>query len=249
LPRVSFTKIDDELSVMWPQLHFGLGFTTLATVTLALSEERIFSVLGLPSLALAMGAAFVGLGAGSLLARRMREGNVWSKLGWLALLNSLVVVPVLAALLSGAGAFLIFVAAALPFVAGGAVVSSVMAEAGARLDQSCWGAFLGAAAGCVLEIPFLILFASAPNTVLASGAIFAISAAIWFHQAGGNARRATAVLVALLFTWAMIVNGKLHWIDLPQQARLQTSFSGPLVALALSAILLAIVRFRRLGGR
>ena len=107
---------------------------------------------------------------------------------------------------------LVYFASALPFFFAGTVVSLAISEAVARVDHAYFFDLAGAASGCLLLIPFLNLFGG-PNTVIAAGAIYAVSAAIWFHQAGGYRRRATAVLVVPLLTGLMIVNGKAHLID------------------------------------
>lgn len=261
MPRVSFTKAQNELSIVWPQLYFGLGFTTLATLILALSLDRIFVALALPAGWFAIAASLAGLGAGAAFARRLAEwtGDVWSKLGWVALLNSLVLVAALTFILShehmtAVVEASIFLAALLAFAGSGTVVATVLTEAAkgldkarldrARLDKALIAAFSGAAAGCLLLVPLLNLFAGAPNTVLASGAIFAISAAIWSHQAGGNARRASAVLMALLFTWVMVVNGKMHLIDVRSGTAVRPVGLGPLIALILSAMALSLARWQ-----
>ena len=45
MSRVSFTRVVNAPGVVWTQLYFGLGFTTLATLILELSLTRIFSVV------------------------------------------------------------------------------------------------------------------------------------------------------------------------------------------------------------
>ena len=60
------------------------------------------------------------------------------------------------------------------------------------MDRAYFFDLAGAAAGCLVLIPFLNPFGG-PNTVIAAAVFFAVSAAIWFHQAGryprGGARR------------------------------------------------------------
>ena len=107
---------------------------------------------------------------------------------------------------------LVYFAAALPFFLAGTVVSLAISEAVERVDRAYFFDLAGAASGCLLLIPFLNLFGG-PNTVITAGVIYAVSAAVWFHQAGGYRRRATAVLMALLLTGLMIVNGTTHLID------------------------------------
>ena len=83
-----------------------------------------------------------------------------------------------------------------------------MSEAIERVDRAYFFDLAGAAAGCLVLIPFLNTFGG-PNTVIAAGVFYAIAAAIWFHQAGNFRRRAVAVLVALLLVVLMVVNGRI----------------------------------------
>ena len=106
----------------------------------------------------------------------------------------------------------VYVASALPFFLAGTVVSIAMSEAIERVDRAYFFDLAGAAAGCLVLIPFLNTFGG-PNTVIAAGVFYAIAAAIWFHQAGNFRRRAVAVLVALLLVVLMVVNGRMHVLD------------------------------------
>ena len=124
MSRVSFTKAESAPGVIWTQLYFGLGFTTLATLILELSLTRIFSVVFYYHFAfLAISVALFGLGAGGVFSYVVaaRQGNLWAKLGWLALANALCVVASLWFVLSRAGVSgngtlaLVYFAAALPF--------------------------------------------------------------------------------------------------------------------------------------
>ena len=188
MSRVSFTKVENAASVVWTQLYFGLGFTTLATLILELTLTRIFSVVFYYHFAfLAISVALFGLGAGGVFSYLVSSwpGNLWARLGWLALGNSFAVIAALWFILSRAGMVgnvtlaLVYFAAAIPFFLAGAVVSIAISQAVERVDRAYFFDLTGAAAGCLLLIPFLNLFGG-PNTVLAAGAIYAISAAIWF---------------------------------------------------------------------
>jgi hypothetical protein len=221
LSRVSFTKVENPSGIVWTQLYFGLGFTTLATLILELTLTRIFSVVFYYHFAfLAISLALFGLGAGGVFSYVVSSwrGNLWARLGWLALGNSLAVVLSLWFILSRAGSpgiwtlALVYFAAAVPFFLAGTVVSIAISQAVEHVDRAYFFDLAGAAAGCLLLIPFLNLFGG-PNTVLAAGAIYAISAAMWFHQAGGYKRRASAVGVGLMLVALMIVNGQTHMID------------------------------------
>ncbi len=221
MSRVSFTRAETASSVVWTQLYFGLGFTTLGTLILELALTRIFSVVFYYHFAfLAISVALFGLGAGGVFSYAVSSwgGNLWARLGWLALGNAAVVVASLWFILTRAGELgngtltIVYFAAAIPFFLAGIVVSIAISQAVERVDRAYFFDLTGAAAGCLLLIPFLNLFGG-PNTVLAAGVIYAISAAMWFHQAGGYKRRAVAVCMALALVALMIVNGKTHMID------------------------------------
>ena len=203
-------------NVRWTQLYLGLGFTTLATLILELSLTRIFSVVFYYHLAfLAISIALFGLGAGGVFSYVVsaRPGNLYEKLGALALANSFCVVACLWFLVSrsatpgGIVLAAVYFASALPFFFAGTVVSIAICEAIDRVDRAYFFDLAGAATGCLLLVPFLVLFGG-PNTLIAAAVLFAISAAIWFNQAGAFRRRAMAVLVSLLLVGLMVVNGK-----------------------------------------
>lgn len=203
-------------NVRWTQLYLGLGFTTLATLILELSLTRIFSVVFYYHLAfLAISIALFGLGAGGVFSYVVsaRPGNLYVKLGWLAIANSICVVASLWFLVSRnatSGNFVlaaVYFASALPFFLAGTIVSIAISEAIDRVDRAYFFDLAGAAIGCLLLVPFLELFGG-PNTLIAAGVLFAISAAIWFNQAGAFRRRAMAVLVSLLLVGLMVTNGK-----------------------------------------
>jgi spermidine synthase len=183
---------------------------------LELSLTRIFSVVFYYHLAfLSISIALFGLGAGGVFSYIVaaRRGGLYEKLGTLALANSLSVVLSLWFLLSRPAnppplvLAAVYVACALPFFLAGTVVSLAISEAIDRVDRAYFFDLAGAAAGCLLLIPFLESFGG-PNTLIAAGVLFAISAAIWFNQAGAFRRRAMAVLVSLLLVGLMGFNGK-----------------------------------------
>ncbi len=213
----------------WTQIYLGLSFTTLATVILELSLTRIFSVVFYYPLAfLAISIALFGLAAGGVYSYIIaaRRGNLYAKLGALALAASGGVMAALLIVLFAPGelgyahlAVVVYIAAALPFFFAGAVVASIaIGEAMERVDRAYFFDLAGAAAGCLALIPFLHLFGG-PNTVISAAVLYLVSAAIWFHQAaasggGGVRRRATAVLAALLLVILMGVNGVTHLVDI-----------------------------------
>jgi len=198
-----------------------VAFTTFATLILELTLTRIFSVVFFYHFAfLAISIALFGLGAGGVFYYVVAgwAGNVYWKLGGLAMLNSLAVIFALVFLLgvrepTGATLAMVFFASALPFFFSGAVVSVAVSEAIRRVGTVYFFDLLGAAAGCLALVPFLNRFGG-PNTVLAASVLFAVSAAIWFHRAGSLSGRVGAVVLALLFVALIVYNGKQHLIDI-----------------------------------
>ena len=202
-------------------MYLGLGITTLATLILELSLTRIFSVVFYYHFAfLAISIALFGLGSGGVFSYVVvaRPGRLYDKLGALGLANAVCVVGSLWFILSrpselGYGTLAaVYIASALPFFLAGTVVSIAVSEAIERVDRAYFFDLAGAAAGCLVLIPFLNTFGG-PNTVIAAGVFYGIAAAIWFHQAGNFRRRAAAVLVALLLVVLMVVNGRTHLLD------------------------------------
>ncbi len=208
-------------ALRWPQLYLGLGFTTLATLILELSLTRIFSVVFYYHFAfLAISIALFGLGAGGVFSyvAAARPGNLFSKLGALALANSLCVVGSLWFVLSRPGnpgnatLAAVYAASALPFFLAGTVVSLAISEAIERVDRAYFFDLAGGAAGCLILIKFLDWFGG-PSTVIAAGVFYGVAAAIWFNLAGAARRRAAAVLLSLLLVMLMVVNFSSHLLD------------------------------------
>jgi hypothetical protein len=220
LPRVSSSS--ESGKPKWPQLYLGVAFTTLATLILELSLTRIFSVVFYYHFAfLAISIALFGLGAGGLFSYVVvtRGGNIFHKLGVLAVMNSVAVLASLAFILTRAGELGnltlagVYFASALPFFFSGAVVSIAVAEGIQRVDRVYFFDLVGAAGGCLLLVPFLN-YLGGPNTVIAVSVLFAVSAAIWYNLAGNLRGRAGAVTLALVFVALMAFNGKSHLIDI-----------------------------------
>ncbi len=217
MSRISSTSPSNSTdNVRWTQLYLGLGFTTLATLILELSLTRIFSVVFYYHLAfLAISIALFGLGAGGVFSYVVsaRPGNLYVKLGWLALANSICVVLSLWFILSRPGnpgnltLAAVYFASALPFFIAGTVVSIAISEAIERVDRAYFFDLAGAAAGCLLLIPFPRIVRWTKHAHRCR-VLFAVSAAIWFNQAGAFRRRAMAVLVSLLLVGLMVLNGK-----------------------------------------
>jgi hypothetical protein len=204
----------------------GLSFTTLGTLMLELSLTRIFSVVYYPHVAfVAISIAMIGSGAGGVFSYFVasRRGHLYAKLGALALAASASVNVALLFVLFAPGDLgyftlgLVCLAAALPFFFAGTVVSLALGEAMDRIGRAYFWDLAGAAAGCLLLVPFLHWFGG-PNTVISAAVLYLVSAAIWFHQAtlsggGGVRRRVTSVLLALLLVMLMVANYKVHFID------------------------------------
>jgi hypothetical protein len=221
LSRISSEPSSGD-TVRWPQLYLGLAFTTLATLILELALTRIFSVVFYYHFAfLAISIALFGLGAGGVFSYVVAgwPGRLFAKLGALALANSVCVVGSLWFVLSrktelGYGTLTgVYLASALPFFLAGAVVSLAISEAIERVDRAYFFDLAGAAGGCMLLIPFLNVFGG-PNTVIAAGVFYSVSAAIWFNLVGSAKRRAAAVLLSLLLVTLMVVNFKHPGLDI-----------------------------------
>jgi len=223
LSRVStFPTVEASREIQWTQLYLGLGFTSLATLILELSLTRIFSVVFYYHFAfLAISIALFGLGAGGIFSYLLssRRGDLYAKLGALGVATSLSAVLALWFILSRSGDLsnatlaLVYLASAAPFFFAGAVVSTVISEAVERIDRAYFFDLAGAAAGCLLLIPFLQWFGG-PDTVIAAAVMYGVAAAFWFNQAGRSRARAAAVLLALLLVTLMVVNGKTRIIDI-----------------------------------
>ena len=208
--------------VRWSQLYLGLSFTTLATLMLELTLTRIFSVVFYYHLVfLAISVALFGLGAGGVFSYVVaaRRGNLFSKLGMMAIANGLSVLAALWFILSRSSDLstgtlaAVYVATALPFFFAGAVTSLAISEAIDRVDRAYFFDLVGAAVGCLVLIKFLDSFGG-PNTMIAAAVFYGVAAAIWFNLAGSNGRRAAAVAMSLLLVGLMVVNFKSHLLDI-----------------------------------
>ncbi len=197
----------------------GLGFTTLATLILELSLTRLFSVVFYYHFAfLAISIALFGLGSGGVFSYVIAGGNLYGRLGILGLANAASVIAMLWFILSrptelgNATLAAVYVASALPFFLAGTVVSIAISEAIERVDRAYFFDLAGAAAGCLVLIPFLNTFGG-PNTVIAAAVFYGVAAAIWFHNAGNARLRAAAVAASLFLVLLMIANGRAHFLD------------------------------------
>lgn len=206
----------------WPRIYLGVLFTALATLLLELSLTRLFSVVFYYHFAfLAISIALFGLGGGGLfsyLAGKQISG--YPRRAAYMLLANVVVIP--AALFAFMGVEAepgplvlasVFFVAAIPFFFAGAVLSLVISETIERVDRVYFFDLLGAAAGCLLLIPFLNSFGG-PNTVLAAAVTYAAAASLWFSASRMPGMRAFGVGAALVLVCLMVVNGKTRVLDL-----------------------------------
>ena len=221
MPRLSVSGEAATRGSQWTQLYLGLGFTTLATLVLELSLTRLFSVVFFYHFAfLAISLALFGFGAGGVFSYVIaaRPGNLSAELGRLNFINSVMVVLLLWFIVSRHGDMTImtlvsvYLVSAVPFFFAGTVVSLAIGEAIERIDRAYLWDLMGAAAGCLLLVPFLDAFGG-PNTVIAAGVLYGIAASIWFNRAGQTQLRASAVVVSLLLVTLMIMNGTNHFFD------------------------------------
>jgi hypothetical protein len=218
LSRISSTVPDGPQA--WPQIYTGVALTTMATLILELSLTRIFSVVFYYHFAfLAISIALFGLGAGGVFSYVVApaSGSVFRRLGFLAVLVSAVTVSSLWVILtrsdlSNTTLALIYFTSALPFLLAGIIVSLVISETIARVDRVYFFDLIGAAAGCLLLVPFLNVVGG-PNTVIIASVAFAASSAIWFNLAGSSRGRMGGVALALLFVALIIINLKRPFID------------------------------------
>jgi hypothetical protein len=206
----------------WPLLYGAVALTTLGTLLLELSLTRIFSVVFYYHFAfLAISIALFGLGAGGVFSYVIAgwRGNLYRKLGILSLLNCVLVLFAISVVLGqketvgNGGLALIYFANALPFLCTGIIVSLAISETIERVSRVYFFDLMGAAAGCLLLIPFLEWFGG-PDTTLSVSILFAAAAAIWFTLGGSTRGRLTSVAVGLAFAALMGVNFRYHVLDI-----------------------------------
>jgi hypothetical protein len=210
-----------QKSFSWAQVYLAVALTTMATLILELSLTRIFSVVFYYHFAfLAISIALFGLGVGGVFSYVVAgwSGKFFAKLGCLAAANSLLAVASLVFVLSRRSGLdqwtmlSVYFASALPFFIAGAVISLAIGEAIERVDRVYFYDLIGAAAGCLLFIPFLNHFGG-PNAVIFAAALYAASSAIWFNLAATPKGRVTGVAVTLFLVALVAFNAKLRVID------------------------------------
>lgn len=206
----------------WAFLYTAVVLTAAATLITEIALTRVFSVVFQSHYAfLAISIALFGLSAGGVLSYLLstRGAALYRRLGSLSLLNA---AAVLAALLVAvnAGAWhtrfftlaAVYFAAAAPFVFSGIVLSLIIAETIQRVDRIYFFDLAGAAAGCLLAIPFLNVMGG-PGAILGAAVLLAASAAVWFGLAGAWAGRALAAAAALGLVGLIVVSKSSRLID------------------------------------
>ncbi|MCU1275738.1 MAG: hypothetical protein JWO48_3169, partial [Bryobacterales bacterium] len=197
-----------------------VALTTLATLLLELSLTRIFSVVFYYHFAfLAISIALFGLGAGGVFSYAVIgwKGKLFSKMGLLSAVNSvLVILAVLVVLAQGkdpSGAYLalIYFACALPFFVSGTIVSLAVSETIQRVDRVYFFDLVGAAGGCLLLVPLLELFGG-PNTTIVAAVLFAAAAAVWYGISGSAVGRIGSVALALVLFGLLFFNDQYQLI-------------------------------------
>jgi hypothetical protein len=204
-------------SAQWREVYLCVALTTMATLLLELALTRIFSVVFYYHFAfLAISIALFGLGLGGVFSYVVAtwKAPLFTRLGRLSVVNSLLVILALWVLLAqGADRptlkdlSLIYFTTALPFFMAGVIVSLVIGETIQQVNRVYFFDLAGAAAGCLLLLPFLKLVGG-PDTVIAAAVAFAAAAAIWHSLAGSVSGRAGSVALALALVAFLVYNHK-----------------------------------------
>jgi len=188
----------------------------MATLLLELALTRIFSVVFYYHFAfLAISIALFGLGLGGVFSYEVAtwKAPLFTRLGRLSLVNSLLVMVALAVLLGQGDTLsvwelaLVYFTTALPFFTAGAIVSLAIGETIQHVNRVYFFDLAGAAAGCLLLLPLLQLVGG-PDTVIAAAVTFAVAAAIWHSLAGSVGGRAGSVALALALVAFLVYNHK-----------------------------------------
>lgn len=209
----------------WAFLYAAVVLTAAAALITEIALTRIFSVIfHYHSAFLAVSIALFGLSAGGLLsyAFSAHGETLYRRLGRLSLLN----VAALAAALTvtvHAGAWpvqiwtlaAVYFAAAAPFVFTGITLSLVIADTIARVERVYFFDLCGAAAGCLLVIPFLNVMGG-PGAILGAAVLLAAAGGVWFGLAGAWAGRVAATAVALSLVGLIVVNKSARLIDVSE---------------------------------
>ncbi|RPJ75832.1 MAG: hypothetical protein EHM24_03525, partial [Acidobacteria bacterium] len=208
-------------SPVTPPVLAGVGFISAALLMTELALTRIFSVTMYYHFAfLAISIALFGLSASGVyvfLARGRLSGHTPRVLlAWHALAYALVTTVSLALLVrlrvglnySVENLLLmlaIYALAALPFFAGGAVITLAISRLAGRINLVYAVDLLGASAGCLLLLPLLDRL-GAPGVVL-STAVLGATAATCFAAPPMRRRVATIAAVLVALPWAAHLSG------------------------------------------
>ncbi|MGO8735274.1 MAG: hypothetical protein ACLQVM_21055 [Terriglobia bacterium] len=214
-----------QLPLHWPRIYLSLALTTLATLLLELSLTRIFSVVFFYHFAfLAISIALFGLGAGGVFSYVVAgwRGHLFSQLGWLSAINSLLVVLMLALVLAkdltNLQLALVYFVVALPFFLSGTIVSLAISETIQKVDRVYFFDLMGAAAGCLVLVP-LLNHLGGPNTVIAAAVLFAAAAVVWHSMAGSGSGRTACLALALGLIAFLVYNTTHNLIDVTYAKR------------------------------
>ncbi|MFN7918868.1 MAG: hypothetical protein U0Q16_02155 [Bryobacteraceae bacterium] len=202
-----------------PFVFAAVFLTSLSLLVLELALTRLFSVVFYYHFAfLAISIALFGLGAGGVLSYFIRSKPPWSKLGWISAANSALVLLALQAVLrpdpdlTNARLAFVYVAASVPFIAGGAILSSAISETIAHVDRVYFFDLAGAAAGCLVLIP-LLNNTGGPGAILGAAAGFAAAAGLWFLAASQTRLAGAAAVLALAWCAFLPYNRLNHVVD------------------------------------
>ncbi len=206
----------------WAFLYAAVVLTAAAALITEIALTRIFSVIfSYHSAFLAVSIALFGLSAGGVLAYAfsVRGAALYRRLGRMSLLNAAALAAALMIAVQ-AGAWparfwtfaAVYFAAALPFVCTGMTLSLVIADTIARVEKVYFFDLCGAAAGCLLVIPFLNVMGG-PGAILGAAVLLAAAAGVWFGLAGAWAGRVAATAVALALVGLIVVNKSARLID------------------------------------
>ncbi len=199
----------------------GVACISMALLMTELALTRIFSVTMYYHFAfLAISIALFGLGASGvyvyLARRRLGRHPPAVLLAWHALGYALVTTVSLAVLVrlrvglnySAENLVLmlaIYALAALPFLAGGSVISLAISRLAGRINLVYAADLLGASAGCLVLLPLLDLV-GAPGVVLSTSALGAAAAAC-FAPRGLRARVLPIAALLVIGTWSAHASG------------------------------------------
>lgn len=186
-------------------LYAGVAGTAMGVLLLELGLTRVFSVVFYYHFAfLAISIALFGLGVGGVFSYAVAAlpGRLYAKLGWLSLLNSLLVLVAVWVVLrpnmdlTNTSLAAAYFAASLPFLGGGTILSLALSETVRQVDRVYFFDLAGAATGCLLLVPMLDQLGGV-NTLAAVAVLFAVCGIFWFRAAGASILPACAVALAL----------------------------------------------------